>query len=157
MRSGVKSWEIEGTRGRLSPHHARGQIAHDPECAADHQDHQDTREAKAIPRTDRSLPGTFGTVGVVVFMLCALLFFTFGLGIERAIGFALVGTILVTVIAFLFAPVSARAIAQLDVSIAEVTHGQVCGRRVRSAVERGAIGNARLGATVGRGCAVCQR
>ena len=46
MRSGVKSWEIGGTRGRLSPHHARGQIAHDPECAADHQDHQDTREAK---------------------------------------------------------------------------------------------------------------
>ena len=72
---------------------------------------QDTREAAAIPRTDRSLSGTFTIVGVVIFMICALLFFTFGLGIERAFGFALAGTLLVTVIAFLFAPVSARAIA----------------------------------------------
>jgi len=72
---------------------------------------QDRRDASAIPRTDRSLSGLTATVGVVIFMVCALLFFTFGLGIEKAFGFALVGTILVTGIAFLFAPVSARAIA----------------------------------------------
>ena len=72
---------------------------------------QDRRDASAIPRTDRSLSGLTTTVGVVIFMVCALLFFTFGLGIEKAFGFALVGTILVTGIAFLFAPVSARAIA----------------------------------------------
>jgi putative OPT family oligopeptide transporter len=72
---------------------------------------QDRRDAAAIPRTDRSLSGTFATVGVVIFMVCAFLFFSFGLGIEKAIGFALAGTVLVTAIAFLFAPVSARAIA----------------------------------------------
>jgi putative OPT family oligopeptide transporter len=72
---------------------------------------QDTREVTAIPRTDRSLPGMFTIVGLVIFMICALLFFTFGLGIENALGYALTGTILVTAIAFLFAPVSARAIA----------------------------------------------
>jgi len=72
---------------------------------------QDRRDASAIPRTDRSLSGRFTIVGVVIFMICALLFFTFGLGIERAVGYAFAGTLLVTVIAFLFAPVSARAIA----------------------------------------------
>ncbi len=72
---------------------------------------QDTREAAAIPRTDRSLSGSFMMVGLVIFMLCAFLFFSFGLGIDQAFGYALVGTLLVTVIAFLFAPVSARAIA----------------------------------------------
>jgi putative OPT family oligopeptide transporter len=48
---------------------------------------------------------------VILFMVCAFLFFSFGLGIEKALGYALVGTLLVTGIAFLFAPVSARAIA----------------------------------------------
>ncbi len=43
--------------------------------------------------------------------MAAIIFFTFGLGIERAFGYALAGTVLVIVIAFLFAPVSARAIA----------------------------------------------
>jgi putative OPT family oligopeptide transporter len=72
---------------------------------------QDTREVTAIPRTDRSLPGMFTIVGLVIFMICAWLFFSFGLGIEQAFGFAFAGTLLVTGIAFLFAPVSARAIA----------------------------------------------
>jgi putative OPT family oligopeptide transporter len=44
-------------------------------------------------------------------MVCALVFFSFGLGVEGAFLYALVGTLLVTGIAFLFAPVSARAIA----------------------------------------------
>ncbi len=72
---------------------------------------QDTRERKAVPRVDRSLPGSVTGIGVVIFALCAILFFTFGLGISQAFGFALAGTLLVIVIAFLFAPVSARAIA----------------------------------------------
>jgi len=72
---------------------------------------QDTREKAAIPRTDRSLSGTFTVVGLVIFVICTLLFFTFGLGIENAFRYALAGTLAVTVIAFLFAPVSARAIA----------------------------------------------
>ena len=72
---------------------------------------QDRRAATAIPRTDRSLPGSFTAVGVVIFMVCAFLFFSFGIGLDRAFGYALVGTLLVTAIAFLFAPVSARAIA----------------------------------------------
>jgi putative OPT family oligopeptide transporter len=72
---------------------------------------QDRRAVTAIPRTDRSLPGTFTIVGVLIFMVCAWLFFSFGLGMERAVGYALIGTLLVTGIAFLFAPVSARAIA----------------------------------------------
>jgi len=72
---------------------------------------KDTRQKVDIPRVDRSLSGSFAGVGVVIFMLSALAFFTFGLGVEKAFGFALVGTVLVTVIAFLFAPVSARAIA----------------------------------------------
>jgi len=72
---------------------------------------QDTREASAIPRTDRSLPGSVTIIGVVIFMICAFLFFSFGLGIEQAMGYSLAGTLAVTAIAFLFAPVSARAIA----------------------------------------------
>ena len=72
---------------------------------------QDTRDRATVPRTDRSLPGSFAVVGVVIFMVCAFVFFSFGLGIDKAFGYALVGTLLVTAIAFLFAPVSARAIA----------------------------------------------
>ena len=72
---------------------------------------QDTRERKAIPRTDRSLPTSVTAIGVVIFALAAITFFSFGLGIQNAFGFALAGTLLVIVIAFLFAPVSARAIA----------------------------------------------
>ncbi len=72
---------------------------------------QDERDRHQVPRTDRSLPAAVTGVGTVIFALSAVLFFTFGLGIENALGYALVGTLLVIVIAFLFAPVSARAIA----------------------------------------------
>jgi len=72
---------------------------------------QDHRARAAVPRTDRSLPASVTGLGVVVFAIGAVLFFTFGLGVSQAFGFALAGTLLVIVIAFLFAPVSARAIA----------------------------------------------
>jgi putative OPT family oligopeptide transporter len=72
---------------------------------------RDLRAAEKIPRTDRSLPDSVAMVGTVIFMVCAFLFFSFGLGLANSFGYALVGTLLVTVIAFLFAPVSARAIA----------------------------------------------
>ena len=72
---------------------------------------QDTREATAIPRTDRSLSGTVMAIGLVIFMVASFAFFSFGLGIASAMGYALAGTLLVTGIAFLFAPVSSRAIA----------------------------------------------
>jgi uncharacterized oligopeptide transporter (OPT) family protein len=51
------------------------------------------------------------SAGLAIFMVSALLFFTFGLGVAGSFSYALVGTLLVTLIAFLFAPVSARAIA----------------------------------------------
>ncbi|MEZ4387262.1 MAG: oligopeptide transporter, OPT family [Candidatus Krumholzibacteriia bacterium] len=72
---------------------------------------QDTRVRAKLPRTDRSLPTSVTYVGLVVFALAAITFFSFGLGLGGALGFALAGTALVIVIAFLFAPVSARAIA----------------------------------------------
>jgi putative OPT family oligopeptide transporter len=69
-------------------------------------------EAKAVvPRIERSLSLQVTIVGTVIFMVAAFLFFSYGLGIEKAALYAGVGTVLVTVIAFLFAPVSARAIA----------------------------------------------
>jgi putative OPT family oligopeptide transporter len=64
-----------------------------------------------VPRTDRTLPASVTGIGTVNFAVCALLFYPFGLGIPQAFGYALAGTVLVIVIAFLFAPVSARAIA----------------------------------------------
>lgn len=73
--------------------------------------HQDTRVKTALPRTDRSLPTSVTWVGLAIFAVTAIVFFTFGLGIDKALGYALAGTALVIVIAFLFAPVSARAIA----------------------------------------------
>ncbi len=73
--------------------------------------HQDLRAKTELPRTDRSLPTSVTWIGLAIFAVTAIVFFTFGLGIEHAFGFALAGTVLVIVIAFLFAPVSARAIA----------------------------------------------
>ncbi len=75
--------------------------------------HQDTREATAVPRTDRSFGGAFVGAGLVVSGLLTLLFFSFGIGIEKALIPALVATGMVMVIAFLFAPVAARAIATI--------------------------------------------
>jgi putative OPT family oligopeptide transporter len=75
--------------------------------------HQDTREAAAVPRTDRSFGGAFVATGLVVAGLLTLLFFSFGIGIHKALIPALAATALVMVIAFLFAPVAARAIATI--------------------------------------------
>ncbi|MHC4945432.1 MAG: OPT family oligopeptide transporter [Planctomycetota bacterium] len=66
---------------------------------------------KAVKRTDRSLTGKFTVTGIVIFLVAVFLFFSFGLGLEESFLYALVGTLLCGVIAFLFAPVSARAIA----------------------------------------------
>ncbi len=64
-----------------------------------------------LPRIERSLSLNVTIVGTVIFMVSSFLFFSFGLGVERAAMYAAAGTVLVTIIAFLFAPVSARAIA----------------------------------------------
>lgn len=72
---------------------------------------RDTRAKAVLPRTDRSLGSGVMGAGLAIFMVSALLFFTFGLGAAGSFAYALVGTLLVMLIAFLFAPVSARAIA----------------------------------------------
>jgi putative OPT family oligopeptide transporter len=72
---------------------------------------RDDRPAEAVVRTDRSLPGTFVLGGLAAFVLTSFLFFWLGLGLRDNWLPALVGTALVTAIAFLFAPVAARAIA----------------------------------------------
>jgi putative OPT family oligopeptide transporter len=72
---------------------------------------QDTRDAAEVPRTDRSLSGKVTAVGLVMFAVAAFLFFTFGIGIGGSMTYAAVATAVVMVIAFLFAPVAARAIA----------------------------------------------
>ncbi len=73
--------------------------------------HQDERAVTEVPRIDRSLSGTFTVVGLVIFALTAFLFFSYGIGIGGSVLYAAVCTGLVMLIAFLFAPVSARAIA----------------------------------------------
>jgi len=73
--------------------------------------HQDERTVTEVPRIDRPLPGNFTIIGLVVFSLGAFLFFSFGVGIGGSIAYAAVATALVMIIAFLFAPVAARAIA----------------------------------------------
>ncbi len=73
--------------------------------------HQDTRTSAEVPRVDQSLSGGFTIAGLVVFALAAFLFFSFGLGIGDSMTYAAVCTALVMMIAFLFAPVAARAIA----------------------------------------------
>jgi putative OPT family oligopeptide transporter len=75
--------------------------------------HQDAREAKVVPRVDHSFGGAFIGLGLVIVALLTLLFFSFGLGIEKALVPALTATALVMVIAFFFAPVAARAIATI--------------------------------------------
>jgi putative OPT family oligopeptide transporter len=65
----------------------------------------------ALPRTDRSLPGKVVVTGLVTVLTGTFLFFSFGLGLTSAFLYAAAGTLLCGVIAFLFAPVSARAIA----------------------------------------------
>jgi putative OPT family oligopeptide transporter len=72
---------------------------------------QDRRAKAEVPRVDRSLSGSFVAVGLVIFAIAALLFFSFGIGLKDSLVPAFVGTALVMAIAFLFAPVAARAIA----------------------------------------------
>jgi len=73
--------------------------------------HQDERAVTEVPRVDRPLPGAFTIVGLVIFALAAFLFFSFGVGIGGSFAYAAVAAALVMIIAFLFAPVAARAIA----------------------------------------------
>ncbi|MEJ2583209.1 MAG: OPT/YSL family transporter, partial [Acidobacteriota bacterium] len=73
--------------------------------------HQDQRDITEVPRVDRSLPGSFTIAGLAVFAVAAFLFFSFGIGIGGSFVYAAVATALVMLIAFLFAPVAARAIA----------------------------------------------
>jgi putative OPT family oligopeptide transporter len=73
--------------------------------------HQDERATTEVPRVDRSLSGSFTVVGLAIFALVTFLFFTFGLGIGDSMLYAAACTGLVGLIAFLFAPVAARAIA----------------------------------------------
>jgi len=70
-------------------------------------------EKGAVPRTHRTIPNSFVAVGLLVFALAAFLFFTFGVGMQGAFFAAFVGTVVVMAIAFLFAPVAARAIATI--------------------------------------------
>ena len=67
--------------------------------------------AGAVRRTDETLSGKVTLIGIVMALAAVLLFYSFGLGLEDAALYAIVGTVLCGVIAFLFAPVSARAIA----------------------------------------------
>ncbi|MGC8764222.1 MAG: OPT/YSL family transporter, partial [Acidobacteriota bacterium] len=69
------------------------------------------RPVERPTRTDRSLPGAFVIGGLAAFVVVSFLFFSLGLCLENGWKAALVGTALVTFIAFLFAPVAARAIA----------------------------------------------
>lgn len=73
--------------------------------------HQDHRAVREVPRVDRSLSGKFTLGGLALFVVVAFCFFAFGIGLENAFVPALVATAVVTAIAFLFAPVAARAIA----------------------------------------------
>ena len=74
---------------------------------------KDSAEITVPSRTERSIPGSFVAVGLVVFAIATLLFFTFGIGITNALAPALIGTAVVMVISFFFAPVAARAIATI--------------------------------------------
>jgi len=68
-------------------------------------------EKGSIARTDRTLPGSITALGIVMTLVAVFLFISFGMGLTESFLFAIVGTVLCGVIAFLFAPVSARAIA----------------------------------------------
>jgi putative OPT family oligopeptide transporter len=72
-----------------------------------------SEKAVAPTRTERSIPGSFVAIGLVVFTLATIVFFSFGINITNAIVPALLGTAVVMVISFFFAPVAARAIATI--------------------------------------------
>jgi putative OPT family oligopeptide transporter len=69
------------------------------------------QETGEVPRTYRSLSGTFVIAALLALLAAIFLFFTFGLGLAETLLYPLVGVLMCAVIAFLFAPVSARAIA----------------------------------------------
>ncbi len=73
--------------------------------------HGSGKAAGEIPRTERSLTGTFVIAALLSLLAAIFLFFTFGLNLQETLLYPLVGVGLCAVIAFLFAPVSARAIA----------------------------------------------
>ena len=64
-----------------------------------------------LPRVERSLTGKTVACGTLAFVVVAFMFFAFGLGLDSPFLPAFVGVGVVTFIAFLFAPVAARAIA----------------------------------------------
>ncbi|MBU0755260.1 MAG: oligopeptide transporter, OPT family, partial [Planctomycetes bacterium] len=68
-------------------------------------------EAAAVARTDQTISGKVTAVGIVIMLAAIFLFYSFGLGMKDSLLYAAVGTLLCGLIAFLFAPVSARAIA----------------------------------------------
>lgn len=68
-------------------------------------------EKKVVPRTERSLSGITVLCGLLAFNVVAFMFFAFGLNLENPLLPSFIGVALVTFIAFLFAPVAARAIA----------------------------------------------
>jgi putative OPT family oligopeptide transporter len=70
-------------------------------------------ERRTPGRTERSVPGHFVAAGLVVSALATAVFFSFGIGLSDALAPALVGTAVVMVISFFFAPVAARAIATI--------------------------------------------
>jgi putative OPT family oligopeptide transporter len=70
-------------------------------------------KAIAPTRTETSIPGSFVAIGLVVFTLATIVFFSFGINITDALVPALLGTAVVMVISFFFAPVAARAIATI--------------------------------------------
>jgi len=105
--------------------------------------HQDTREMTVVPRVDRTLPGSFVLVGLAVFVLVTYLFFSFGLGLSGALGAAAIATALVMVIAFLFAPVAARAIAIIGTN-------PISGMTMMTLIITGVV-MLKLGLTGGRG------
>lgn len=71
----------------------------------------DNGEKTFVPRIERSLSGITVLCGLLAFVFVAFMFFAFGLNLENPLLPAFVGVALVTFIAFLFAPVAARAIA----------------------------------------------
>ena len=103
--------------------------------------HQDTRAA--VPRVDRTVPGSFVLVGLSIFVLVTYLFFSFGLGLSGAFGAAAIATALVMLIAYLFAPVAARAIAIIGTN-------PISGMTMMTLIITGVV-MLKLGLTGGRG------
>ncbi len=72
---------------------------------------QDRRAATAVPRIDRTMSNKQMLVGLALITVAAFIFFSVGLGVQDGLLYGAVGTLIVLLISFLFAPVAARAIA----------------------------------------------